>query len=350
MLILSRFNLLSASLFLASLSITRAALPTPSQYPPLDKISPANPNWTHIALKNVPSIPLNTKQLPHPDWSKDIITCSNEKQWGISYDDGPSVHTLELLKVLADRKINATFFIVGSRAMQNPDILLKTFQAGHQLALHTWSHSAMTTIPNDQIIADIVFNAMIVKQIIGLTPRFIRLPYGDIDDRVRAIIHNLGLVAVAWNVDSNDAAGATDVAAQFKLKANAGPKPYISLEHDILPNIKTQAAEALDAILSGTGGYKIMSISECLNQPAYDEGFWERVGTGSLPATANTAPPPLSQSVSVPGPSSGSSHGASSGSSNGAGKPAASNDAMPNRFSVIFPLTALMTALMSVLL
>ncbi|KAJ1339600.1 hypothetical protein BSLG_005779 [Batrachochytrium salamandrivorans] len=290
MLILSRFNLLSASLFLASLSITRAALPTPSH------------------------IPLNTKQLPHPDWSKDITTCSNEKQWGISYDDGPSVHTLELLKVLADRKINATFFIVGSRAMQNPDILLKTFQAGHQLALHTWSHSAMTTIPNDQIIADIVFNAMIVKQIIESHSRFIRLPYG------------------------------------ISTIANAGPKPYISLEHDILPNIKTQAAEALDAILSGTGGYKIMSISECLNQPAYDEGFWERVGTGSLPATANTAPPPLSQSVSVPGPSSGSSHGASDGSSNGAGKPAASNDAMPNRFSVIFPLTALMTVLMSVLL
>ncbi|KAH6567821.1 hypothetical protein BASA62_005878 [Batrachochytrium salamandrivorans] len=151
-----------------------------------------------------------------------------------------------------------------------------------------------TTVSNEQYVAEIVYTARIIKEVIGVTPRFFRPPYGDIDDRIRAILLNLGLIIVEWNVDSQDADGALDVAQQFQTKANAGSDPVISLEHDLFATSEPQAGAALDAILAGSGKYTPMPLDKCLGYAAYDEGFWDRVaGKGLPPVNPNPVSPTL---------------------------------------------------------
>ncbi|KAJ1340324.1 hypothetical protein BSLG_005094 [Batrachochytrium salamandrivorans] len=87
----------------------------------------------------------------------------------------------------------------------------------------------------------------------------------------------------AWNVDSQDADGALNVAQQFQAKANAGSDPVISLEHDLFATSEPQAGAALDAILAGSGKYPPMPVDKCLGYAAYDEGFWDRVAGKGLP-------------------------------------------------------------------
>ncbi|KAJ1330066.1 hypothetical protein BSLG_009767 [Batrachochytrium salamandrivorans] len=256
--------------------------PNPADYPKPDTLVPANPAWLGTALQGVPSLPVGTKPLAAPDCPL----------------------TDDLLGELAKRSVKATFFVVGSRVIEYPDVLTRTYQAGHQIgefpiechSVFTWSHPYLSNTPSDQIVAEIVYTAKAIKQVIGVTPRFMRAPYGDVDERVRAILKNLGMVIVAWNIDSGDAGGATDVANQFKTKANAGGSGYISLEHDLFPKTEPQAAPALDAILAGSGGYKPMPVAVCLGQQAYDEGLWAKVGvaapsggitTGSTNTTAS---------------------------------------------------------------
>ena len=70
----------------------------------------------------------------------DITSCKDNHHWGISFDDGPSEHTLQVLKYLNDTDIKGTFCVTGSRSVQFPDILKATFDAGHQICIHTWSH------------------------------------------------------------------------------------------------------------------------------------------------------------------------------------------------------------------
>ncbi|KAH6566953.1 hypothetical protein BASA60_009234 [Batrachochytrium salamandrivorans] len=281
---------LSAVLPLALLpALSMAATPVASDYPAVDKLAPANAAWSSAILKGIPNLPLNKAALPNPSWAKDVTTCPNKHQWGLTYDDGPGPYTDNLLGVLAARNVTATFFIVGSRVIQYSDVLLRTYKAGHQIALHTWSHPASTTVSNEQYVAEIVLNARIIKEVIGVTPRFVRVPFGDIDDRVRAILVNLGLTIVAWNVDSNDAGGATDVAAQFQVRANAGSDPIISLEHDLFATTEPQALPALNAILAGSGKYVPMSVAQCLGYASYDEGFWDRVAGKGLPPVNPTS-------------------------------------------------------------
>ena len=84
-----------------------------------------------------------------------------------SYDDGPSPDTPRLLDYLSQQNLKSTFFIVGSRAISRQDILQAEFMLGHQLSVHTWSHPSLTTLTNEQVIAELGWTAKIIKEVTG---------------------------------------------------------------------------------------------------------------------------------------------------------------------------------------
>ena len=118
--------------------------------------------------------------------------------WGLTYDDGPALYTGDLLQYLDTVNLKATFFVVGSRAISYPALLQQEYMAGHQIAVHTWSHPPMTTLTNEQIIAEFGWTKKIIKDVLGVTPTFWRPPYGDVDNRVRAIAKAMGLQTSIW--------------------------------------------------------------------------------------------------------------------------------------------------------
>ena len=67
----------------------------------------------------------------------DIMTCPQQGHWGLTYDDGPSEDTRDLMSHLKSKKISATFFIVGSRVLEYPEILKEQIAQGHHLAMHS---------------------------------------------------------------------------------------------------------------------------------------------------------------------------------------------------------------------
>jgi peptidoglycan/xylan/chitin deacetylase (PgdA/CDA1 family) len=140
----------------------------------------------------------------------DITTCPDKNTWGLTYDDGPSFYTPNLLSYLAEQSLHATFFTVGSRCLEFPSILQSEYLQGHQIAVHTWSHPSLTTLTNEQIIAELGWSRKIIKDVLGVTPNMMRPPFGDIDDRVRNISIALGLTPVMWTRLSPTATFDTD--------------------------------------------------------------------------------------------------------------------------------------------
>ncbi|KAH9822669.1 family 4 carbohydrate esterase [Melampsora americana] len=128
----------------------------------------------------------------------DVTSCPNKGTWGASFDDGPSPYTPSLLQYLDQNKLKATFFVVGSRAISYPSILQAEYMLSHQICLHTWSHTSLTTLTNEQIVAEFAWSMKAVKEIIGVTPNCARPPYGDVDDRVRYIMKSMGLSVIIW--------------------------------------------------------------------------------------------------------------------------------------------------------
>ena len=146
-------------------------------YPTADVKAPINATWTTNALqgKTIADVAPRVKA-GISDMTLGHTNCLNANQLALTYDDGPTTLTNKLLDQLKAQNVKATFFVVGSRVINNPDILLRAYNEGHEIAIHTWSHPAQTTITNDQIVAEIVWNAKIIKDVIGVTPRVMRPP------------------------------------------------------------------------------------------------------------------------------------------------------------------------------
>jgi hypothetical protein len=113
--------------------------------------------------------------------STDITTCPAKLQWGLTYDDGPSYFTPYLLPFLNQNNLLSTMFVVGSRVISFPSLLQEEFMAGHQIAVHTWSHPSLTTLTNEQIIAELGWSKKVIHDVLGVTPTVMRPPYGDIE-------------------------------------------------------------------------------------------------------------------------------------------------------------------------
>ncbi|KAJ3064647.1 chitin deacetylase [Podochytrium sp. JEL0797] len=223
-------------------------------------------------------------------------------QWALSFDDGP-VLTDQSMAILKANNVVGTFFLVGSNVVNNAThakFVQDLYDAGHQIAMHTWTHRQISLQSTDEVISELIFNILAIYSVIGKVPRYFRPPYSAIDNRVRNILLAMGLRPVIWNIESLDAGiteppskapGGIDIAGQdltvassvahvensFKQKYDPrwnyfpsdSPLPngrysyngFISLEHDITAS-DIQVAAAVVPFMAKSG-YKAKFVNEC---------------------------------------------------------------------------------------
>ncbi|KAF9547941.1 chitin deacetylase [Mortierella hygrophila] len=292
-------------------------------YPPRNKIpdvnSPQVKAWVaEIDWSKVPNIPVAegiAPETPHfpkcpPDeqmdrttcwWScygctapTDVITCPLASQWGLTYDDGPSLVTRNMTKFLMEKKITATFFVVGSRVLEYPDILREQVAQGHHIGMHTWSHSGLTTLTNQEIVAEIRWSEKAIRDVTGLTMKYVRPPFGDIDNRVREILRQMGYTVVIWTKgwDTNDwrmlmhEIPEREIIQNFKdaldnraivQSSNNKPAGPITLEHDLSKETVRVSKTLIEMAVSR--GLHPMNVATCLgDMTPYQRG--SKLGPG----------------------------------------------------------------------
>ncbi|KAG7090054.1 hypothetical protein E1B28_011672 [Marasmius oreades] len=138
--------------------------------------------------------------------SKDDIYDGPDGTFGVGFDDGPLPPTSTLVDFLKKNNETATHFMIGYNVLSNPQQFLEIFQYGGDCAVHTWSHPYMTTLSNEDILAELGWTMQIIHDSTGgKVPKIWRPPYGDSDVRVRAIAKVVfGMDTVIWNQDSAD--------------------------------------------------------------------------------------------------------------------------------------------------
>lgn len=178
----------------------------------------------------------------------------------------------------------ATLFIVGSRAISYPATLKRAYSEGHQIAIHTWSHPAMTSLSNEQVVAELKWTEKAIKSVIGVTPKYWRPPFGDVDNRVRAIATQLGYKTIIWTegFDTDDwnipAGQATpqsviDTFKAWLVKVPTMTTGFIVLEHDLLPQEVDVALTGILPIAYATKGLTMMPVAKCIGDSTpYLEG------------------------------------------------------------------------------
>jgi peptidoglycan/xylan/chitin deacetylase (PgdA/CDA1 family) len=242
--------------------------------------------------------------------STDVTTCPDKLTWGLTHDDGPAFYTPNLLQYLDQVNLKTTFFVVGSRAISYPAILREEFMSQHQIAVHTWSHPLMTTFTNEEIIAELGWTKKIIKDVTGVTPQYWRPPYGDIDDRVRAIGQAMDLTPVLWTrlspgatFDTGDfsISGGTISASQVlanwqQIMGNVTQidTGFIVLEHDLFQqSVEIATGYILPAALAFQPKLTIEPVVNCLHKPLSD-AYVETNDNSTNPPAASGSNPTLS--------------------------------------------------------
>ena len=140
----------------------------------------------------------------HKGLDMDLSTCPEPDTWGLSFDDGPNCTHNAFYDFLSQNNLKATMFYIGSNVLDNPLQAQRGIVDGHDICVHTWSHHYTTTLTNEEVFAELYYTAKVIKKVVGVTPTCWRAPYGDVDDRVRAIASGLGLRTILWEEDTND--------------------------------------------------------------------------------------------------------------------------------------------------
>ncbi len=123
----------------------------------------------------------------------------------LTFDDGPSsVHTPRLLDLLAQRGVDATFFVVGSRVDSHPAIVRRTGVEGHALANHTYRHERLTRLGDRQIVATVEATDRAIRRAGAEPLPLVRPPGGATSQRVRDTLAKAGYAHILWSVDPRD--------------------------------------------------------------------------------------------------------------------------------------------------
>ena len=193
----------------------------------------------------------------------DTDTLDGKKAVAITFDDGPSEYTRELIEGLNERGARATFFMVGSCVEQYPDVLPLMVTGGHQLGNHTYDHSDITTLTADGVrntigkTDDAIFNAC------GQRSTAFRPPYGSYTDEIAKSINK---TVTIWSLDTVDWKS-RDMKKIKNTMVSQCRDGSIVLLHDLY---KTSVDGALAAIDELQGeGFVFVTVDELLTRYGY---------------------------------------------------------------------------------
>jgi len=187
--------------------------------------------------------------LPHPPAER-LIPRSASRVIALTFDDGPSpVFTPQVLHVLRQYRIRATFFCIGQQVQRYPYLLQQMYQAGEVIGNHTWSHPNLTELPSAAIQQQLRSTSLIIQRTIGVSPKIFRPPYGATNARVQGIAAQLGLQQIMWTIDTRDwqQPGVRAIVNAVLTNARNGS---IVLMHDGGGN-RSQTVQALPQIIIG---------------------------------------------------------------------------------------------------
>jgi peptidoglycan/xylan/chitin deacetylase (PgdA/CDA1 family) len=185
-----------------------------------------------------PVLAADTGEAPPPD-----------KVLFLTFDDGPSAYTQEILDILAEHDAKATFFVLGGRAAGDPALVDAIYDAGHGLANHTYNHPYLPKVAFARYQAEVTATGAALG---GRDGGCLRPPYGATNASVYRSAENLGYQVVLWTVDPRDWARPGAAAIATRVIQRASPGAVVVL-HDGGGD-RSQTVAALRTILAELGG------------------------------------------------------------------------------------------------
>ena len=191
----------------------------------------------------------------------------------LTFDDGPSAkYTADILDYLKEEGIPATFFVVGSQARANPELLLREEAEGHEIGNHTDSHPHLRHEPIPTLQAEILTCEKTVYELTEMRTTLFRPPEGHCSADISSLVEGLDYRIILWNIDTRDWADATAAGIAENILTNVQSGDII-LFHDSVSRKDSQTLTALKSVVPvlKERGYRFVTVSELIGTDSPDE-------------------------------------------------------------------------------
>lgn len=186
------------------------------------------------------------------------------KQIALTFDDGPGPFTPEVLSILDEYDVKATFFVIGGPSDAHATLIREEVAQGHVVANHTVGHAALGTLSRADQASEIDRQTQAIELFGAPRPRIMRPPYNSWNDTTLEILARRKMLMVLWSVETNDwtKPGADAIVRQTLDNAHPGA---IVLFHDGGGD-RTQTVAALPEVIEGlrAGGYELVTVPELI--------------------------------------------------------------------------------------
>lgn len=138
---------------------------------------------------------------------KDIIRSgpNHFKYVALTFDDGPdSIFTSEILDILKEKDVIATFFLIGKNVENEPEVARRIVEEGHLLGSHTYSHKSLVPLSAKKTYNEIKQAEKAIEDATGIRPTLFRPPRGVYSNYARGLLKEERYTMVLWNLSAVD--------------------------------------------------------------------------------------------------------------------------------------------------
>lgn len=179
----------------------------------------------------------------------------------LTFDDGPNASSTPiLLDGLKERKVRATFFLIGENVEkgENEKIVKRMYEEGHLIGNHTYTHCNLSKLETGEAKKELEQTDTVIEKITGKQPAFARAPYGELPVDSE---QDLSRMYIGWTVDPLDWM-TEDAGAVVKTVVEEINPGDIILLHDCYPS-SVQAAIRIVDLLQGKG-YEFVTVDHLI--------------------------------------------------------------------------------------
>lgn len=211
-----------------------------------------------------------------------ITHCNIPGTIALTFDDGPSPYTEQVLDLLDQHGAKATFFVNGDNFGRGsiddpskpwPGLIRRMHNSGHQIGSHTWSHADLTNVDSQTRLTEVSRLETALVHILGFYPTYFRPPFAHCDAACEWDLGAMGYHVVNFDVDTKDYLHTTSEDIQISqnifagaVSGNPAETSYLVLSHDVWE----QTARKLVPFMLNTleqRGFKAVTVGECLGDP-----------------------------------------------------------------------------------
>ncbi|MGI6332974.1 MAG: polysaccharide deacetylase family protein [Zhaonellaceae bacterium] len=172
---------------------------------------------------------------------EEIIRSLPEGQVALTFDDGPSAYTEDILSILKEHDVPATFFFIGANIPKYPHAVVAARDQGHAIGLHSFAHRRLSELSKEKQEQDIDSALQAIEPYVNRVSLF-RPPYGSYDNNTKAILAKHRMSLVLWNRDPRDwAVGSSQQIIDYFYDISPSRGIYVLHENaltlEVLPQI-----------------------------------------------------------------------------------------------------------------